>query len=723
MISLNDIIESIEKKSRKPDENELRKLPDRIAVVHGRLSDTQQVRDSRESVREIAVQLGRAIEDGYKTNLDPAMVEGWLEKIRTQVIKPDILRDGQVIVNCLGLGVSGSLPEEKRPDLVLDIELLEKKQLGAIYVTEGANRLSRDPDRLVSAKLLKLMKDSNCKLRTSYEILSPCIERDWEIIHQEFERGAEELKQLNKRLFHRKELRANRGEFVGEPIPPGFILPITGRKANGEYLFGKMQPYPPHAAIDVRVLQEFIRCRGSKLKTALALAEVTFPSFPPDLVYMERYSALRNCPATPAGYRITPATVKGLVTNLKLIGVWRWGDTIRVNNHEPVVPESLFLTAYELALARAKPKGRAIYYEPMEWSGILWCCKHEKPAILSSYSSGGVYRCKRDYEVARGRICLNIEKRFIDEPLTTAVLRQLDFTPFVEEVLERLEIEAEQEKLVTSQNRHEIDELERRLESLKQYLGCGDKQREEIYWQQYQSTEKRLKELLNNPVTERTMADVDINMVRQFLVDLPNKWRNYSSTVRNRLLKLIIAKVEIRHDANAIEATVYWKTGFHQQVIIQRAKAVFNQDSIWSDEEDKLLETLWPDASTETLLKSFPKRTWSAVRNHAQHLGLKRMKKPESSMMRHHWTKQEETQARALYEKGTPVSEIALKLHQAAIEQHAKAGKWNRPSWFKQRKKPVIWKIAEQNFKGFQEESSQYFSPSQTSNIMSVTHI
>lgn len=53
----------------------------------------------------------------------------------------------------------------------------------------------------------------------------------------------------------------------------------------------------------------------------------------------------------------------------------------------------------------------------------------EPTAPVSSYSSGGVYRCKRDYDAALGRICLNIEKRYIDEPLTTEVLRQLDSRP------------------------------------------------------------------------------------------------------------------------------------------------------------------------------------------------------------------------------------------------------------------------------------------------------
>jgi hypothetical protein len=497
-------------------------------------------------------------------------------------------------------------------------------------------------------------------------------------------------------------------EFGGEPIPPGFILPITGRKPNGEYQFGKMEPYPPHATIDVRILQEYIRCRGSKLKTALALAEITFPPFPPDLSYMERYSALRCCPRTPAGYRITPSMVMGLVTNLKLIGVWRWGDIIKANNHEPVVPQSLFLTAYELALSRAKPKGRSIYYEPMEWSGLLWCYNHEKPAQISSYSSGGVYRCKRDYDAARGRICLNIEKRFIDEPLTTEVLHQLDFTPFAEEVLEQLETEEERGKLVMVRNRQEIAELKRRLENLKQYLGCGDRQREEIYWQQYRSTEEKLRQLQNNPVTEKTIADIDIKTVKQFLINLPGKWKNYSPSVRNRLLKLLIEKVDLHHDAKTIEATVFWKTGFRQQIIIQRARAAFSQDSIWTDEENKLLKTLWPKASLETVLEVLPKRTLLAVKNHARCLGLNRRIKPDSATIRRRWTKQEEMQACALYEEGTPVPEIALKLNftTASIVQHAKVGRWNRPPWAKQRKKPVVWKVVEQNFKSSQSESS-----------------
>jgi hypothetical protein len=592
--------------------------------------------------------------------------------------------------------------------LVLDFDLLRKGELGAIYVTEGANRLSRDPDRVVSAMLLKLMKESNCKLRTPYEVLSPRIERDWDIIHAELEKGAEEHKGMYRRLHHRKALKAARGEFVGEPIPPGFILPIKSRKVNGQYEYGKMQPYLPHAAVDTQILREYIKQRGSKLKTAQALADVTFPFFPPELAYMARLSALRSCPKTPAGYRITPAVVMGLARNLKLIGVWQWGDGDSIiKNHEPAVPEDLFMMAYELAIASGKPKGRAVNHEPMDWSGLLWCFNHDEPTQVASNSSAGAYRCQRDYAAGVGRICLNIERRFIDEPLTTEVLRQVDFTPVAEELLAQLESEAMKGKLEATQRSREVADLERRLENLKQYLGCGDREREEVYWQQFKATDQRLQELRGKPTPERTIAAADIGMVKQFLTELPHKWQSYSATMRNKLMKLLIDRVELRHGGKSIEATIFWKTGFNQCITIQRARATDNRGSNWTDEEENLLKVLWRNASQEVLQGALPNRTWSAILNHAQYLRLKREKTPGYAKLRCRWTAEEESQARALYEAGTPLPEMVTRLHRSrsSILQRAMGGGWHRPAWAKWRKEPVMWK-ADQNLKVFKEESS-----------------
>ncbi len=259
----------------------------------------------------------------------------------------------------------------------------------------------------------------------------------------------------------------------------------------------------------------------------------------------------------------------------------------------------------------------------------------------------------------------------------TEVLRQLDLTPCAEEVREQLEKETAQGKLAAAQHHHEITELEKKRENLKEYLGCGDKQREEIYWQQYQATEKKLKQLLDNPVSEKVIAAVDIKMVKQFLMNLPDKWQHYSPAVRNRLLGLIIEKVHLQHDTKTIDATVYWKTGFYQRVVIQRAGAPFDKSNGWTNEENKLPEKRWPNAPLTAVGEVFPGRTLSAIRNHTRRLGLKRRRKTSSPGIRRPWTSREDTQAREFYRKGASVSEIAIKLNrtQDAVIQRAASKK------------------------------------------------
>jgi hypothetical protein len=58
--------------------------------------------------------------------------------------------------------------------------------------------------------------------------------------------------------------------------------------------------------------------------------------------------------------------------------------------------------------------------------------------------------------------------------------------------------------------------------------------------------------------------------------------------------------------------------------------------------------------------------------------------------------------------KGVSFWEIAIQLNrtQAAVTQRVTTGKWKRPSWAAGKKKPVVWKTADQDFKGFQEAAS-----------------
>ncbi|MBA7712003.1 hypothetical protein ES703_120971 [subsurface metagenome] len=345
MLTIEEILATQKNRRARPTQEDLRKLPHKKASIYGRVSSPGQVRDSKESVREIAKIVALAKSDGYQSNITTEETEKWLFSIQQGSTVERVIEDGEIIVDVQDLGISAKgLADEKRDGLAHLRRRLESGEVGAVYVTEGVSRLSRDQDRILPFQLLKLFREQQCRLRTPDGIWNPAIERDWEDLAEEFEDAIGELKLFRKRMHRRKAQKAARGEYVGGPMPAGFVLPVIGQKANGRYEFGKFEPYPPHAEVDIKILREFVTQRGSALKTARVLADVTFPNFPRELSYMESLSALRMCSKTPSGYQITPELIRGLATNLKLIGVWQWGDTEPIsNNHEPAVPKDLFL--------------------------------------------------------------------------------------------------------------------------------------------------------------------------------------------------------------------------------------------------------------------------------------------------------------------------------------------------------------------------------------------
>lgn len=401
---------------------------------------------------------------------------------------------------------------------------MEQGKVGAVYLTEGVSRLSRDRDRIIPYRLLKLLKEHSVRIRTLDGIWNPAIDRDHDYLADEFEEAIGERKVMGRRMYQRKAQKAARGEFVGEPIPPGFILPIIGQKPTGEYEYGKMEPYPPHKEVVNRILEEFVRQNGGYGKTLRALDSLTIPSFPPELNYMERLTVLRTVYRTGSGYKITFSLIRGLATNLKLIGVWQWGNTEPImNNHEPVVPEELFLEAYQLATRKGKPRGKASRFEPIEWSGLLRCHNHSEPRNISSFNSKSRYICNRGYFQEGESICLDITGRFLDEPLTTTVIEQLDLTPFTEEILIRLESDSNNRSLEEVRNKQQVTRLEVEIRKYQALLpSCVDEQtgqvdrgREEYYWGQIKELEQRLKEIKSRPVPVDNQP-VDYFKIREF---------------------------------------------------------------------------------------------------------------------------------------------------------------------------------------------------------------
>ena len=375
-------------------------------------------------------------------------------------------------------------------------------------------------------------------------------------------------------------------------------------------------------------------------------------------------------------------TEQQLATNLTLVGVWSYGDIELIpDNHDKVVPEDLWLEAYRGYKDRSKRRGRSINHEPLEWDGLLWCGNHDVPQRISGHTSKEAYRCQSDYVQGRGPSCLDISSHYLGKPLTEAVLQKLNFTPFAEEVLIQMEVDYSYSSLEMEERKKDIARLDRRLSNLKEQLGWEGGKHDQVLLQQIEKTEHNLDELRSRPVPTQSVPEVSYNVVKDFLVGLPEKWYTYSRTLRNRLLKRLIDRVVICHHGQIVEATIYWKTGQTQVIQIRRARARGTRESRWTEGELETLKKLWPNSSRETMLRKLPGRTWKAVTHQAYNLGLRRASESSNHTPRHRWEPNEEDKARELYEAGTAINDIASNVGRSytAVLQRSWEKSWQRP--------------------------------------------
>jgi hypothetical protein len=718
VIPIDEIIQKRKQAKAHPTDEDLRRLPDRKAFINGRSSTTNQIIKSMESLREIASLVDLAKQDGYKTNLDSGEVWRWLEQIRANIVLPGVLEDGDVILDCQDLGISGTLNEAKRPGLAHLKRRLQAGELGAIYVTEGASRLARDRDRVVSSSLLQLMTDSNCKLRTPDQVLSPCIERDWDIIDEDFVEAREELKVQRKRLHRRKMTKAKRGEHVGSAVPPGFKLPIVDRRADGSYIFGKYELYQPHLEINKNILKEFIKWKSKTLAArSLRKKYIVYPFFPEELSYMNSRTSLRRSPRSEedGGYVITPEVIEGVVANPKQIGIWICGDTVIRENHPSVFSGEmldLWLQANEIMASR-KPKGKGAIVDPMPFAGLLFCGNHDELWPISPHNIEGRLRCTKDYGIG-APICLDVVAHIVVEPLTQVFLERFKATAYIEDVLRRTEEKAREDKLEDVGLKQNEKKLKQRIDNLKNRLGYEDNRKDEILLEEITKTERQLASLQQRLVQKprKVSPAVDIARIREFLWRLWQNWDRFPNRLKNELLRLFIERVELRHSRESIEATIVWGAGERQAILIQRPKAKYARERRWKQDEDKLLKMLWPSSRPEAILAALPCRSWEAVGQRALRLGVKRQRTPYLLGASRHWTDKEKAKLTELYESGIPVSDVAAELgrSQKAIVGKTSVLKLNRPREVKWRRLEPTWIETKQSFDRSEAECSRLVS-------------
>jgi hypothetical protein len=281
-----------------------------------------------------------------------------------------------------------------------------------------------------------------------------------------------------------------------------------------------------------------------------------------------------------------------------------------------------------------------------------------------------------------GPVCLDINGRFLDEPLERAVLSQLCITAQGEKVLMRLEAEAKEGRLNHFKSKQEIARLERDMAKWQLLLvscvdeatGQVDKEKEALYWDKIHEIKNQIDEISSTQSLSAGPIVPDFGMVREFMSSIPENWASFSHTLRNRFLKCLIDRVEIR-GGDAVEATIFWKAGFQQKIIIHRRRPMKSLEKPWTDAEKDTLKTLYPSFSVKGVTAALPGRSWHAITNKAQRLHLRRESRRRPSMNRRPWTAEDDSKLKTEYEKGTKVSALAADFGRSTYAVQVRAAK------------------------------------------------
>jgi hypothetical protein len=326
------------------------------------------------------------------------------------------------------------------------------------------------------------LKRNQIRFRTPYTVFNPLDRMHEKFLRREFEYSADELDlMVRQRLGGARRTKAGYGLYAGGPIPLGYILDTQKTFDNGVLnpRYQKLIPYEPHASIVQEVFRKFIEFSGSSFATFryFKSAGKSIPDFDPIATEImageKKRSALRQCQRLPSGaFQLTSKMIGYMTQNPTYIGWLIYGkQVLNTEDHERLVTDELFWKAFHLASSRSwKPRGKSASRSPRLLAGLVFCGKHPE-GMRPVYSHGHSYLCETGYSTGADKErCLSVEFHILEQPLTAHVMARLDFSGYVDRVLEQLESEKKSSRAQAREQTNSIKRLSDQVDNLKQAI-------------------------------------------------------------------------------------------------------------------------------------------------------------------------------------------------------------------------------------------------------------
>jgi DNA invertase Pin-like site-specific DNA recombinase len=543
---------------------------------------------------------------------------------------------GKITIIADDEAMSGTLDIHERPGMMRMITLIEKHQVGWIAAVH-VNRLTRDPWLITPGRLMKICYEHNvwiATLRMDFNFKDDYCQR---VFMLEAEESARHLEWMKLVLGGGKKAASSRGYYDSRPVAPGYIVDRSDPKRK------KYIVYPPHAEVTLWVARRLVELDFSLHYLCQELDDMPYlyPQFESwvDKKTISRFELkpIEDGPYS-GNYKPTRAGIESILTNPANIGWWIpiEGEIIK-DNHPAIIPEDLFwlifnkISTHDLYGNRVKPervtrygkvdgllkkrleneKGWPFYamrsagtpcYKAMRYTGL----QYEHGLVVTVEDIDRVFKERLFYHLRNWTGCDDWE-----EQVSLKEQAEIQRNKQIQKLIEQARSDRE-ETLGVLTDRTIPKTPQMKIDLAKK---CG-------------GLEMKIAKFERDLEVTPDQALADERMQHKIYTLLPTlleQWDRLLFAERLLFVNALVHKVVIGHPAPSwLSMEIHWKRGDWGVDVTYNIRRTCSHTTVWSEEDDALLTTLYPATSIMDIMAAFPDRTWMSIVSHAMRIGVRR---------------------------------------------------------------------------------------------------
>ena len=551
--------------------------------------------------------------------------------------------DDKIYMIDMDAGVSGSTSIDERVGMRKLFDLITEDKVKAV-ACQDEDRLFRDVTQIQVNIFIEVCRKANVLVITPSMVYDFANEMTGSFHARQFrfkcEMAAEYINSIIRGRLHTAKRRLiMNGQWGGAGIPPGFMvderktLPDGSKNEN----WRKFVPFKPYAEVVNEYFRLFLSFSGS-VRATVRHIHAHGPYYPDPattppptgfrFVYrMHRYGN---------GYCPGRNGLAALVTNAAYIGHWAVNKAIvKWHNHEPIVPEDVFMEAFN-HVSKTTLDGRPNpHYRPYQEHARP--AKEEERGVERPLCAGMMVSLFNDKWRNVGTNWISPQKhyayvlwgqkpvseyvwskaaKYVDDAVVRLVHRKLTAT-FDPKVWEQTIRDFEKNfKKECQRKQKQLEAIKRVKDNLIASLDTLTN------WNMIQAVQQRFEDAqveYNRLQADLSSIDLEAKQLEQIysLKDtcgpLLENWPNMTRSEKRRVLTAFIDRIEAMPvEGHGLHLVICWKDKKSSEITLPRQATIGNN---WLPEQVELLfELVRTEASQIEIAREFPERKWQYIK-------------------------------------------------------------------------------------------------------------